>query len=242
MNSLEEITIRSNVEAYMEQKRREMERALEICPEDLQEHYAYSEIDYEQHVAMWAPVYARMMDYMPEKVREFLDLGCGEGKGLHYLFQKYPDIYVTAIDTSREMLEKLETRYNNQNVEVIRADYFKRLFPKEAYDVVNIVGSLHHADANRKKRFFEKIYKILKPGGRYIESDIYACCDAEEELLRTTYIRLKEKWKSTHREMHFDTPLTVRKEAYLLRIAGFREVQIYPAFEGAATIVAIKNE
>lgn len=52
--------------------------------------------------------------------------------------------------------------------------------------------------------------------------DYIACCNEEEELLRTVYLnKRKQSALSENCHVHFDIPLTLEHEKALMRDAGF---------------------
>lgn len=72
---------------------------------------------------------------LEDKPLKVLDLGAGTGLELIYLFEKYPDVKVTAIDITEEMLNKIKERPFADKVELVCGDFFKVSFGSE-YDAV----------------------------------------------------------------------------------------------------------
>ena len=65
------------------------------------------------------------------------DLGCGTGLELDRIFERFPDLAVTGIDLSPDMLERLARKHEGKRLTLICADYFgcdlgDRAFPKGA--------------------------------------------------------------------------------------------------------------
>lgn len=62
----------------------------------------------------------------------------------------------------------------------------------------------------------------LKDGGIFILGDYIACCDEEEELLHSVYLKKrKQSAIPEHCFVHFYIPLTLEHERQLLQNAGF---------------------
>ena len=76
------------------------------------------------NVPACADAYREMAQLIPKKCHELLDLGCGTGLELAEIFDQYPNIHVTGIDLTREMLEKLKQKYENKQINLICGSYF----------------------------------------------------------------------------------------------------------------------
>lgn len=57
--------------------------------------------------------YIKLAELIPDTARKLLDLGCGTGLELGRIFQRFPDISVTGVDLSSEML-KIEGKVSRQ--------------------------------------------------------------------------------------------------------------------------------
>ena len=100
--------------------------------------------------------------------------------------------------------------------------------------------SFHHFLPVMKKELYSKIYSSLRTDGVFILGDYIACCDEEEELLRTVYLeRRKQSDIPDDRFVHFDIPLTMEHEKALIEEAGFTVEKILD--EDAAIIVCRKG-
>jgi ubiquinone/menaquinone biosynthesis C-methylase UbiE len=118
----------------------------------------YSKI-YQQH---WNRVLCRVAN-LPAGSR-VLDLGCGTG----ILF---PDLVarsyrVVAIDLSTDMLK---ASHEDSDVSLVCGDGCSLPFAGESFDGVFCRGSIHHVPDRR--RAFQEIVRVLKPGGRLIFSE-----------------------------------------------------------------------
>ncbi|HBL84547.1 MAG: hypothetical protein A2Y17_00910 [Clostridiales bacterium GWF2_38_85] len=169
-----------------------------------------------------------------------LDLGCGTGLELERLFKKYPNIKVTGIDLSQEMLNVLKQKYAGEKLNLICGSYFDINFSKDCFDYALSTYSLHHFDESTKISLYKKIYNALKPHGIYIEGD-YTCKTINEQLL---YIAENEKLRMeqeiTNGFYHYDTPFTVETQMKLLKSAGFSDVKVVKEWDSTSIIVANK--
>ncbi len=76
------------------------------------------------HLNNWAEEYAHIADYFDTSINSLLDIGCGTGLELASIYQKFPNVKITGIDLSKDMLEKLRVKYADKDIDLIMADYF----------------------------------------------------------------------------------------------------------------------
>ena len=153
-----------------------------------------------------------------------LDLGCGTGAELKYIFQKSPNAYVVCIDVAEEMLLKLRENYRDysNNIETICSSYFSANFGEECYDYAVACSTLHHLLAEDKLNLYVSIKKGLKDKGCLLIADYAAKNLQEEQSLRANYIELINSGAIKKNEIyHIDLPLTMEHEVDLLEASGF---------------------
>lgn len=72
-----------------------------------------------------------------EELRAWIDdenIGCGTGLELKAIYNRFPDVKITGIDLSRDMLRRLKEKYTSKDIRTIEADYFDYPFENEQYD------------------------------------------------------------------------------------------------------------
>lgn len=199
---------------------------------------------YEEHMARWKDYYQWMAELLPESIETLLDIGCGSGLELDYIFARFPNLKTVGVDLSKEMLRKLYSKHCDKNLTLVCEDYFTFDMGKECYDTVVSFQTLHHYTANRKELLFRKIFECLKPGGVYLECDYIATSQAIESLAfsECKRRRLRDGIKDDV-FVHFDTPLTLEHELNAIRTSGFNVVELVgflPNDNHTAMIRAIK--
>lgn len=198
---------------------------------------------YEEHMSIWEKSYQIFADLLPAECREILDLGCGTGLELDKIWRKNPDIEVTGVDLCPSMLDKLIKKHSDKHFTAVCQDYFQYDFGCDKWDAVISFESLHHFLPERKKELYLKIYNSLKGGGVFILGDYIACCDKEEELLRSEYLkRRKQSAIPDNRFVHFDIPLTLEHETEILKNSGFVIKKISDNPDGATIVMAGKGK
>ena len=99
--------------------------------------------------------------------RRIADLGCGTGAGTFALLARFPDAQVTAVDSSVELLRRLQQKASDagvaEHVDTVEADLDAEWPPLDPVDLVWASASLHHlSDPDRALR---RVRDILTPGG-----------------------------------------------------------------------------
>jgi tRNA (cmo5U34)-methyltransferase len=182
---------------------------------------------YEEHMARWQGYYEWMAELLPVSTESLLDIGCGSGLELDYIFDRFPNLQTVGVDFSKEMLQKLYTKHHDKNLFLVREDYFTYDMGDERFDAVVSFQTLHHYTAEKKKLLFQKIVDCLKPDGVYLECDYIATSQAIEDLAfsECRRRRLRDGIKGDV-FVHFDTPLTLEHELNAIRTAGFEVVEL----------------
>ena len=177
---------------------------------------------------------------LDKPINKLLDLGCGTGLELERIFDKYPDIKVTGIDMSSEMLKKLEQKYSDKNLRLICDSYFSVDFGGE-YDCVLSTYSFHHFSQEDKLALYKKIHDALKSDGLFVFGDYTVITEEEQQaLIEENEKRRKEQNIAEGEFFHFDIPFTADTEMQLMKLAGFASIKLAWQKENASIIVAKK--
>ncbi len=154
----------------------------------------------------------------PSEGEVCLDLGCGRGNDVLKMAGKVgPRGRVYGVDITEGMLEKARRtaeKISAGNVEFIRADLEKIPLPDQSVDLVISNCTINHV--SDKKSTWKEIYRILKDGGRFVVSDIYAREPVPEEY-RNDPVAVAECWAGADtRHVYLQT----------LKNAGFQKIDI----------------
>ena len=147
-----------------------------------------------------------------------VDLGSGRGNDVIRLAEKVgPTGFVYGIDASDGMVVKARNnleKFGVSNAEIRRAALEALPLEDESVDLVISNCTINHADD--KDRVWAEIYRVLKPGGRFVVSDIYSIEEVPAEF-RTDPQAVAECWAGS-----------VTRPQYLeqLRRAGFEGIRI----------------
>jgi len=170
-----------------------------------------------------------------------LDLGCGTGAELKYIFDKTPNAHVVCVDVSEKMLDILRGKYSEyiDNLDIICQSFLEMEFGIEKFDYIIACSTLHHLLAEDKLELYRKIKRSLKPGGVVLVRDYISLSEEEELTRREKYLNLIEVGDiDKNRIYHIDIPLTVAHEEKILKAAGFELVTSERTGENYTNIVA----
>ncbi len=104
-----------------------------------------------------------------------LDMGCGAGNYTLMMLSKMPDLHCTMVDLSEPMLLRARERVEalTKRVEIRQGDIREVDLPAGQFDIVLAGAVLHHLrDDADWEQTFEKVGRILRPGGCLMISDL----------------------------------------------------------------------
>lgn len=172
--------------------------------------------------------------------KSLLDLGCGTGLELAGLYKKVPNLTVTGIDLSAEMLSRLQSKFGDKELTLLHSSYLDVDFGINRYDYALSTYSLHHFSEAEKIKLYQRIYASLHDGGFFVEGD-YTCKTMAQQL---AYIaendRLRAENGITDGLYHYDIPFTADTQTRLLTAAGFQHVTLIREWDSTSIILAEK--
>ena len=186
--------------------------------------------------------YNAISDCFDKPIARLLDLGCGTGLELERLFIRFPNMEVTGIDMSAEMLKKMEVKYQSKTLRLICGSYFDEDF-NGMYDCILSTYSLHHFNTDEKLALYLKIHAALQWGGVFVFGDYtVSTIERQNELLATNIEKRREQKIPDGEFYHFDTPLAPETEVQLLKTAGFVDIEIIRQWDNTSIIIAKRDD
>lgn len=167
-----------------------------------------------------------------------LDIGCGAGNYSLMMLAKVPDLNCTLVDLSNPMLDKAFERVSQattNKVEIIQGDIREVTLKENHFDIILAGAVLHHLRDDRDwETTFSKLYRLLKPGGCLMISDLII---QDTEILNDyTWERygdyLEELGGKEYRSKVLDyvakedSPRSMNYQLDLLKSVGFTSVEI----------------
>ncbi|PAM94777.1 SAM-dependent methyltransferase [Flavobacterium sp. IR1] len=167
-----------------------------------------------------------------------LDIGCGAGNYTLMMLSKVPNLNCTLVDLSLLMLNRANERISaktNGKVEVKQGDIREVELPENHFDIILAGAVLHHLrDDEDWETTFTKIFRLLKPGGCLMISDLVT---QDTDLLNEyTWQRYGEYLEGIggveYRQKVLDyiekedTPRSINYQLDLMKKVGFSKVEI----------------
>ena len=167
-----------------------------------------------------------------------LDIGCGAGNYSLMMLSKLSNLNCTLVDLSKPMLDKALERVSqktSKKVEILQGDIREVPLKENHFDIILAGAVLHHlSDDSDWETTFSKLYKLLKPGGCLMISDLIT---QDTELLNDyTWERygdyLEEVGGKEYRSKVLDyvakedSPRSMNYQLDLMKKVGFSKVEI----------------
>lgn len=188
------------------------------------------------------PFYQTVARQIPTTQAEvdILDLGCGTGIQLEFVFARAPNARVTGIDLAPNMLEQLRYKFGSFSAQMrlVQGSLLDLSLGEDEYDYAISTLTMHHLPPEEKVRVYGKVRKALRPTGLYVEGDQSNTPEGEKNTLYW-YNRWIAKLPGGNRaEWNYDITLTVETQKRLLREAGFSDVQLEWENPGRLAVLA----
>ncbi|HLW19058.1 MAG TPA: methyltransferase domain-containing protein [Cyclobacteriaceae bacterium] len=167
-----------------------------------------------------------------------LDIGCGAGNYTLMMLSKIPRLDCTLVDISQPMLDKAVERVSmatNTKVEAIQGDIREVVLEENKFDIILAGAVLHHLREDLDwETTFAKIFKLLKPGGCFMISDLITQeTDSLNEYSWERYGDYLEGLKGKkYREYVLayvakeDSPRSINYQLDLMKKVGFKNTEI----------------
>ena len=142
---------------------------------------------------------ARATEGIP--VQDLLELGIGTGETARRVLDRHRDAQLVAIDESEAMLAAADLEGD------LRVSRLEDPLPPGPFDLVVSCLAVHHLGADEKRRLFQRVAEVLRPGGRFVLADVVVPEREEDAVTPTT--------------PGFDEPDRLDAQLTWLREAGF---------------------
>jgi tRNA (cmo5U34)-methyltransferase len=167
-----------------------------------------------------------------------LDIGCGAGNYTLMMLTKIPDLNCTLVDLSKPMLDKAYERVSRatkNNVSIVQGDIREVGLKENNYDIILAGAVLHHLrDDKDWETTFDKLFKLLRPGGCLMISDLIT---QDTELLNEyTWERYGDYLEAINGKEYRqkvldyvakeDSPRSMNYQLDLMKKVGFKKVEI----------------
>ena len=167
-----------------------------------------------------------------------LDIGCGAGNYTLKMLSKLPGLNCTMVDLSQPMLARANERVSGQttgSVKTVQGDIREVFLEESSFDIILAGAVLHHLrDDSDWETTFRKLYRLLKPGGCLMISDLIT--QGTEAMTRYTWERYGDYLEGINGKEYRehvlayvakeDSPRSMNYQLRLMEEVGFRHVEI----------------
>jgi arsenite methyltransferase len=159
----------------------------------------------------------------PQPGETCLDLGSGRGNDVIRLAEEVGENgFVFGIDISEGMIAKANAtleKFEVQNARILKAELESLPLSDDSIHLVISNCTINHA--TDKPSVWSEVHRILRSGGRFVVSDIYAVQPIAEEY-RTNPAAVAECWAGSVTRAEYLT---------MLEQAGFSDIKIFEESE-----------
>lgn len=197
---------------------------------------------FDEHIRLIVPRYEELHEAVLRSIPpdlpstlKILELGCGTGELTKKLCERYPKAQIVALDYSSRMLAVCQEKLKKfgDRVRLIEGDFSQTEFP-QGCDVVISTLAIHHLPDPQKLELFQKIYRVLKREGWFVNGDV-VLFESDRHALLQDQVRSEHASaqgvdiSALDAETHSGTGdhlSTLKTQLALLEIAGFHAIDV----------------
>jgi len=131
--------------------------------------------------------------------KDILEVGCGRGGGLSYIYRYLLPSAATGVDLNKKAIEFCKKHYSKEKITFLQANAQNLNFKNNAFDVVINIESSHRY--SQMDIFLDEVYRVLKPGGFFLFADFRNQVELKElntQLKNSSFMRLKNEIITTN--------------------------------------------
>jgi tRNA (cmo5U34)-methyltransferase len=192
---------------------------------------------------------SRIIEKFNPAIKDFLDLGCGDGFLGFFIYKLFPDSHGVFLDLSKEMIDKArEKDLENKSKFIVQdlsdTNWLKNIKTTQKFDLIISGFSIHHINNEQKKRLYADIFNLLKPNGIFLNLEhVLSPTDTIEEIFNDLFLDSMcdyhkhigdEKTRDEIKKIYHDPGHkvlnileSVEKQCNWLREIGFSDVDCY---------------
>ena len=181
---------------------------------------------------------ATLLEFLPERIGRFLDLGSGGGRLLGLVKAARPNAEAVAVDFSAAMLDVLRDAYRGDTkTSIVEHDLSKPLPDLGKFDAVVSSFAIHHVTHKRKRSLYREIFEVINPSGVFLNLEHVA--SATPRLHEGFLAQLD---LTTETEDPSNKLLDLELQLKWLREIGFTDVDCHWKWRELALLAGAKPE
>jgi tRNA (cmo5U34)-methyltransferase len=181
---------------------------------------------------------ATLLEFLPERVDRFLDLGSGGGRLLGLVKAARPNAEAVAVDFSAAMLDVLRDAYRQDpRTSIVEHDLSTPLPNLGKFDAVVSSFAIHHVTHPRKRALYAEIFARLNPGGMFLNLEHVASATPRLHESFLTQLDLTPETEDPSNKL-----LDLELQLGWLREIGFNDVDCHWKWRELALLAGTKPD
>jgi SAM-dependent methyltransferase len=132
----------------------------------------------------------------PDPVKNFLDLGCGDGILAAAILGEYPlargvlvDFSEPMLEQARDQLQEYKSQLKFENLDYGDPAWLNRIQTFGPFDAIVSGYSIHHQPDARKRAVYQEIFSLLEPGSWFVNIEhVSSAAQTNIDLFEDHYI------------------------------------------------------
>jgi tRNA (cmo5U34)-methyltransferase len=161
---------------------------------------------------------------LPGEAERILDLGCGDGRMIAVLRDRWPATSAIGLDLSPGLVRAARERFASAAEVRIELHDLMQPLPDDMgrFDVVISALAIHHLPDERKRELFAEVFDLLQPSGVFYDFDVVASPTAELHAVSQAAFGFDAREQDPS-----DQPARLEDQLSWLREAGFDHVDCF---------------
>ena len=163
-----------------------------------------------------------------------LDLGAGTGIFSAAIAESVPSAQFTLLDASADMLQRAKTRLAKSQLDIIVQTLTDQL-PSGPFDIVISALAIHHLSDKEKQNLYARIFKILSPGGLFLNAEqVIGKSERLQKLFEDVHLSTSRRLGSSEPEiagaierMSYDRCSTLSDQLAWLEEIGYEDSECF---------------
>lgn len=129
----------------------------------------------------------KLLEWFPSLLDQklsVLDYGCGDGLMTHYFARLMPQAKIVGVDPSAKSIEAAGTLFKDIKFDVLEGE--KLSYDDNSFDLISAAGVFHHIPFEEHEQWFKEVFRVLKPGGRFVLFELNPFNPLTQYVFRTS--------------------------------------------------------